>query len=142
MLKLTHRQAPFLQPSTSSPPCPVLPPTSLALTSPRRTSSGSSRRLQLTRKVMPMQSFITASSRCLWTQTPTRTAWSARPPSPTNHHHGFVGSFKCEENLDGALRRSLSDACRPPPDRTLCQSRPGSSPYRSATWSLGRANRI
>ena len=30
------------------------------------------------------------------------------PPSSTNHQHVFVCSFKCEENLDCALRGSIS----------------------------------
>ena len=30
------------------------------------------------------------------------------PPSSPNHHHVFVRSFKCQENLDCALRGSIS----------------------------------
>jgi hypothetical protein len=48
-----NHHPPFLQHSSSSPPCPpcpVLPPTSLASTSPRRTSTCLSRRLPLTKK--------------------------------------------------------------------------------------------
>merc|ERR1711915_254317 len=76
-----HSSHPFCRLSTTS--CLPHPLLSIPSTSPRRTSSGSSRRLFKTRRAIHIQSCITPCLRSLLMLTPTEMVSLARLPSPS-----------------------------------------------------------